>query len=107
MASEIQLVQGDTKPDLLATLKDSISGDAIDLSDVDNVRFQMREADDRRYTVNATADIPDAPNGKVSYSWGADDLSRPGTYMAQWELHYDDMTVQTTDPPCTIIVRRQ
>jgi len=107
MASEIQLVQGDTKPDLLATLKDSVSGDPIDLSDVDSVRFQMREASDRRYTVNANADIPDAPNGKVSYSWAADDLSRPGTYQVQWELHYSDTTIQTTDPPCTLIVRRQ
>jgi hypothetical protein len=107
LASEITLVQGDTKPDLTATLKDSGSGDTIDLSDVGSVRFQMRESSDRRYTVNATAAITDAVNGKVTYSWGADDLSRPGTYQAQFELHYIDTTVQTTDPPCTVIVRRQ
>jgi hypothetical protein len=107
LASEITLVQGDTKPDLTATLKDSSSGDPIDLSTASSVRFQMREASDRRYTVNAAAALSDASNGKVTYSWGADDLSRPGIYQAQFEIHWNDATIQTTDPTCTVTVRRQ
>lgn len=107
MATSITMVQGDTKPDLIATLKDSVSGDPIDLSAVDGVKFQMRETTDRRYTVNATADVTDGPNGVVTYSWAADDLSRPGTYQAQFEITFSDQTVQTTDPVNTITVRRQ
>ena|SRR5438105_9735585 len=107
MASAIQLVQGDTRPTLTATLKDSASGDPIDLTTASAVRFQMREANDRRYTVNAAASIPNAAQGRVSYSWAADDLTRPGDYQAQFEIHWNDATVQTTDPPNTITVRRQ
>src|ERR1041384_760872 len=103
----MEFVQGDTKPDLNATLKDSVSGDPIDLSDVATVRFQMRENTDKRYTVNAAADFGDKPTGRVRYSWAADDLSRPGTYQVQFELHYNDASIQTTDPTNQIVVRRQ
>src|SRR5438105_9290306 len=106
MATSIELVQGDTKPDLNATLKDSVSGSPIDLTGVNHVRFQMREQTDRRNTVNANVTVTDAVNGKVRYSWAANDLSRPGTYKAQFEVTYGDMTVQTTDPQNTIVVRR-
>jgi 5-hydroxyisourate hydrolase-like protein (transthyretin family) len=102
-----EFVQGDTKPDLTATLKDSTSGDPIDLSNVASIRFQMREANDRRYTVNAAAVITDTAAGRVTYSWAEGDLSRPGTYQAQFEIHYTDLTVQTTDPTNEITVRRQ
>jgi len=107
MTADLRLVQGDTRPSVTGTLKDTLTGTPIDLSDVDTVNFQMRKEDDHRYTVNAAADIVDASGGQVRYSWGANDLSNVGLFLAQWELHYDDATVQTTDPPNTIEVRRQ
>ena len=105
--SDLQVVQGDDKPDVIGTLYDSLTNAPMDLTDVASVRFQMREANDRRYTINAAALVTDAANGKVRYSWAADDLSRPGNFQAQWELHFTDTTIQTTDPPNTITIRRQ
>ena len=103
----LTFVQGDTAPDITAIIheEDDVSS-IIDLTDA-TVRFQMRKQDDHRYTVNAAGQVLDAPNGKVSYSWGANDLSVPGTYVVQWEVAYDGGRVQTTSPEVTITVRRQ
>jgi len=106
----LTFVQGDTAPDITAIIheEDDISS-VIDLVNLTNasVRFQMRRSDDRRYQVNSGADILDAVNGRVSYSWAANDLSVPGTYVVQWEVTYLGGRVQTTSPEVTITVRRQ
>jgi len=104
--ADITLVSGDTAPDLTATLTFKDTGDPVDLTDCD-VRFQMRKPDDRRYTVNAVADLVDENAGTVSYSWGPNDLSVPGLYQAQWTITYPDGKIETTDPPHSIEVRRQ
>lgn len=105
--ADITIVQNDTRPTINGTLKVASTGEPLDLTDATSVRFQMRKADDRRYTVNAVAVFVDRVAGRVSYSWSANDLSVPGTYVAQWEVHWSDSTEQTTDPPNSIEVRRQ
>jgi len=100
--------QGDTAPDITAIIHQEDNPTAIvDLSTIDGVRFQMRRQDDHRYTVNAAAAVIDGPNGRVSYSWGANDLAVPGTYLVQWEITYLGGRVQTTSPQVTVTVRRQ
>lgn len=100
-------VQGDTAPDLNAILHDKGDEAAVlDLTDC-SVRFQMRKEDDRRFTVNNTADIISAPGGSVRYQWGPNDLAVPGDYLTQWEVTYPDDREQTTELPETITVRRQ
>jgi hypothetical protein len=64
-------------------------------------------SDDRRYRVNAAATITDAVNGRVSYSWGANDLAQSGTFIAQWEVTYPGGRVQTTVGEVEVTVRRQ
>jgi len=106
----LTFVQGDTAPDIAAVIHEEDNPTvAIDLSSayVSGVRFQMRRSDDRRYQVNAAATIIDGPTGRVSYSWGANDLSVPGTYVVQWEVTYLGGRVQTTSPEVTVTVRRQ
>jgi len=106
----LTFVQGDTAPDITAVIHEEDDPTAIiDLSPayVSGVRFQMRRADDRRYQVNAAGEVLDGPAGKVSYSWGANDLSVPGTYVVQWEVTYLGGRVQTTSPEVTVTVRRQ
>jgi len=110
--SEVTFVQGDTAPPVKATLKqknDAGSLVALNLTAIGiaSIKFQMRRPDDKRYTVNATADIVDATNGKVSYDWAANDLDVPGEYVGQWELTFLDGSIQTTDPLNTITVRKQ
>jgi len=103
--SDVTVTQGDTAPDLKATLSYS-DGDPVDLTGA-SVRFQMRRPDDRRYTVNGEATIEDENLGKVSYSWGPNDLAFTGEFQGQWEVTFPDSRVQTSDPPNTITVRRQ
>lgn len=103
----LNFVQGDTAPDLNATIHLEEDPEApVDLTDA-SVRFQMRQANDRRYTVDAEADIIDAMAGTVRYQWAPNDLAQPGEYQAQWEITFLDSTVQTTTPTQTLTVRRQ
>lgn len=107
MTDQLGFVQGDTAPDLNAIIHDEKDPDIIvDLTGC-TVRFQMRAVDDKRYQVNAVASVTNGPAGAVSYSWGANDLSRPGTFLGQWEVTYLGGRVQTTYPEVEIIVRRQ
>jgi len=104
----LTFVQGDTAPDITAVIhEEDDPTQVINLTETTGVRFQMRRQDDHRYTVNAAATVLDAVNGKVSYSWGANDLAVPGTYLVQWEVTYLGGRVQTTSPQVTVTVRRQ
>jgi hypothetical protein len=67
----------------------------------------MRRLEDHRYTVNASATVLDGPAGRVSYSWGPNDLSVSGTYVVQWEVQYLGGRAQTTSPEVTVTVRRR
>lgn len=100
------LVQGDTAPIIRGSITDDDSGGPLDLTDC-QVYFQMRKADDHRYTINAAANIVDASAGTVAYVLAANDLNTPGEYQAQFEVHYQDATVQTTTNTVSVTVRRQ
>lgn len=103
----LNFVQGDTAPDITSIIhEEDDPSSIIDLTDC-SVRFQMRKADDKRYQVNAAAEVLNGPAGSVSYSWGPNDLSVPGTYDVQWEITYPGGRIQTTSPVGTITVRRQ
>lgn len=104
--TDATFVQGDTAPDITATLTDTVSGAAIDLTGA-TVRFQMRKENDKRFTVNQPATVVDEDAGSVSYRWATNDLSVPGDYQVQWEVTFNDGRVQTQAVPSTITVRRQ
>jgi hypothetical protein len=103
-------VQGDTAPSIEATIHlEDDPTTVVDLSpgNVTGVKFQMRKADDRKFTVNTTATIVNGPNGTVRYDWGANDLATPGAYLAQWEITYVGGRIQTTAPEVALTIRRQ
>lgn len=102
--TDARFVQGDTEPPITATLQRN--GVVEDLTGA-SVRFQMRKADDKHYTVNGSAAFIDADAGTVKYAWGASDLNVPGDYIVQWEVTYASGRIETSDPPNTITVRRQ
>lgn len=104
--SDLTLVQGDTAPKIFGSILKP-DGTAKSLTGVTEVAFQMRKSDDRRYTVDAEADVVDAATGRVSYDWEPNDLAVEGEYIAQWQLTFADGKIQTTQPPNTITVRRQ
>lgn len=102
----LTFVTGDTRPALFGVIHEADDPTAVlDLSGC-TVRFQMRKADDRRYTVNAEATIVSPSEGEVRYTWATNDLNVPGTYLVQWEVTFPDTSVQTTATPVEIEVRR-
>lgn len=104
-------VQGDTAPSLEATLHledDPTTVINLGVGNVTGVKFQMRKADDRKFTVNASAVVVgDGSAGQVRYDWGANDLATPGSYLAQWEVTYVGGRIQTTAPEVALTIRRQ
>jgi hypothetical protein len=104
--ADLTLVQGDTRPDIQSTLK-TAAGTPIDLTEATEVRFQMRLIDGERYVVNAAAEILVEDAGSVRYVWDENDLAMVGDYYGQWQISWSDGSIQTTNPPNTIEVRRQ
>lgn len=101
----LTFVQGDTAPAVEAQITHDSDGSPVDLTGA-AVRFQMRKADDRRFTVNEVAVKVNDVDGRVQYAWGPNDLGVTGEYQAQWEVTYPDTRIQTTSTG-TITVRRQ
>lgn len=109
--SDLTLVQGNTGPPLKSTLRKKLDDGTsviwnLTLDGVDFIKFQMRPVDGKRYNANSNATILDGTIGKVSYVFGVNELDTPGEYIAQWEIHFLDGKVQTTDPANTITIRR-
>jgi hypothetical protein len=101
----LTFVQGDTAPAITAQIVKESSGVAVDLTNA-AVKFQMRKEDDKRFTVNAVANLITAVEGRVSYDWAANDLATPGEYLVQWEVTFPNTRIQTT-ATTTVTVRRQ
>jgi hypothetical protein len=102
--AEAVFVQGDTAPPVIGQILKA-DGTARDLGDVAEVRFQLRRADDRRYQVDAVAEVTDAPNGWVRYQWAPTDLSvAGGDYIGQWQLTYEPISLANVDGDWTITV---
>lgn len=105
--SELTFVQGDTAPDITAVLHDVDDVDApLDLTGA-TVKFQMRKPDDKRFTIDAAADVLDELAGEVGYTWSTNDLAVPGDYETQWEVTFADLRKQTNPTPNLITVRRK
>lgn len=105
--TDATFVQGDTAPDITATLHDEVDATIPLVLTGASARFQMRKENDKRFTVNQPCSIVDAVLGKVSYSWAVNDLAVPGDYQVQWEVTFPGGKIQTQAVPNTISVRRQ
>lgn len=104
--ADAQRVQGDTAPDFAAILR-SPTG-PVDLTTATSVRFQMRRIEAEHYAIDAVATIGEDPaTGAVRYRLEEGDLVQWGDFLAHWEIHWSDGTIQTTNPPNTVEVRRQ
>jgi predicted dehydrogenase len=85
--------QNDTAPSLRATLKNG-SGTVIDLTDA-TVMFHMKAVGDTSVKVDAATSIVDAENGIVQYNWTSSDTDTAGSYYAEFEVTYNDGTIET------------
>lgn len=83
----------DRLPSIRATL--AAAGSAVDLTTATGVDFIMRAASGGTVKVNAAAVVVDAATGVVRYDWTALDTDSPGSYQAEWEVHWADGKTQT------------
>jgi uncharacterized protein YfaS (alpha-2-macroglobulin family) len=84
--------QNDTSPALQATLKD-YNGNPISLVGA-TVKFHLKSFEGT-IKVNQTMTITNASNGVVTYFWQSGDTSTAGTYYAEFEVTYSDLSVET------------
>jgi len=83
----------DTSPKLTVDLSDA-SGAAISLLG-STARFHMKKYGATSLKIDASADITDAANGRVEYTWVSGDTDTAGTYYGEIEVTYGDLTVET------------
>ena len=84
--------QNDTSPALQATLKD-YNGNAINLLGA-TVKFHMKSFEGA-IKVNQTMTITSTSGGVVTYFWQEGDTDTAGTYYAEFEVTYADLSVET------------
>lgn len=115
MASRIKLVQGDTRPALIVTLRERQTSQPLDLSQVgteilmrfrrvgddepratlDGVRLPGIELEDRSISLVPPYDQP-GKGGRVTFPWTTDALAgEPGYYEGEVEVQFPDGTTQT------------
>jgi hypothetical protein len=85
--------RNDTSPSMLATLQDA-DGDAVNITAA-SVRFHLRPIGSQTVTVDEAATIVTALDGLVRYDWQAADTDTIGSYQAEFEVTYEDGTVET------------
>ncbi|MDS1141715.1 hypothetical protein RE432_14835 [Pusillimonas sp. SM2304] len=113
--SKIQLVQGDTRPQVIFALTDETTGAAIDLSGVGTtIRMLFREvAADSVKAIMVCYPIPgyrDPETGDIDFSapydvsgrggrcvmnWSADALDTAGEFESEVEVTFGDGSIQT------------
>lgn len=84
--------QNDTSPALQATLKD-YSEAAVSLVGA-TVRFHMKDLSGS-IVIDAAMTVTNASGGVVRYNWQAADTDTAGTYSAEFEVTYSDLSVET------------
>jgi hypothetical protein len=97
MTEKIKLVQGDTRPVLVCTVKDNTTGLPINLTGA-VVRLKFRAAGAAALTATITGSVTDGVNGVVAfYPSTAPEMleGAPGDYEGEIEITFDDGQIQT------------
>jgi hypothetical protein len=85
--------QNDTSPVLLAKLQEA-DGSAVKLTNA-SVRFHMRPVGRAAITIDEAASIVNAGLGVVEYAWKGENTSTIGSYQAEFQVNYNDGSVET------------
>lgn len=95
MADKIKLVQGDTRPALVVTLTDEVTGLPINITGA-TPRLKFRKAAAATLTATLDGTVTDGANGQVAFFWTQDALAgEAGDYEGEIEITFGDGTVQT------------
>lgn len=93
--------QSDTSPSLQATLKDA-AGTAINLNGC-TVKFHMKSLAGA-VVINETMTIVNASGGVVKYDWQPADTDEAGTFYAEFQVTYSDLSVETFPNTGNIVI---
>lgn len=91
-----RIVQNDTAPPISSRLADS--GEVVDLSDASNVKFHMEDKFSRVVIdadLTGRVNIVNADLGEVEYVFAQRDTKNVGTFKAEWQVLYDNGTIET------------
>lgn len=91
--SDFWIRQGDTAPALEAVLQDD-DGNAVDVSNATAVQFHMADKQHNEL-VNASGTVKDGANGIVAYAWSDGDTDEVGEHLAEFQVTYQDGSVET------------
>lgn len=97
ISPRINLVQGDTGPQIEVTITDAATGDAVDLTGAIAVlHFRSEETQETLFTRPMTIPALTADEGVAVISWGTYDLDQePGEYRGEVEVTLASGTRQT------------
>ena len=101
--NDFVIKQNDTSPNIKSQLKDSDSN-PVDLSQVNSIFFHMEDYDAGEVIIEKEATIEDAKNGIVYYDWQEGDTANPGKYLAEWQVNFDDVNVETFPNDSYIVI---
>jgi len=117
-STTMELVQGDTLPQIIVTLKDSseaATGQTLDPEDsstfkpIDltgaSVTLKIREIGSTTLTDTLTGAITDAANGKTAFNLGGSTLASSGTFEGEVSYTNSDSKSQTVVELIKIKVR--
>lgn len=97
MTEKIKLVQGDTRPAIVCTLTDEVTGLAIDLTGA-TPRLKFRATGALTLTATVTGSVIDGPTGKcVFHPASAPEMlsGEAGDYEGEIEILFADGQIQT------------
>lgn len=92
--------QGDTAPAYVVDLQENTdtTPTALDLTDATSVTFKMRlagAAASAAPVVDGDMTITTPATGRITYEWVTGDTDVAGTYEAEFEILWDDLTIET------------
>jgi hypothetical protein len=108
----IELVQNDTGPQMLMTLRDTHSGDTLDLSRL-GTEIQFNFSAGPSEPVKAVIPMfpgPDAINGQVMLDWSAGTpnvMNTVGDYYGEVQITWPDGRIQTTPSKLKFRIRKE
>jgi hypothetical protein len=109
MAEKLKLVQGDTRPAIVCTLTDEITGDPISIGGA-TPRLKFRAAGAEALTATLIGTVTDGANGGCVFFPASQPgmlQVEPGDYEAEIEITFADGQVQTVYDVLKFKVRQE